>query len=57
MAAGLAGGSGNAGAVIHALNKLWNLGLSLEQLMEGRQGLRRRRAVYNNGTGKMQQRT
>ncbi len=34
VAAGLAGGSSNAGAVIHALNKLWNLGLSLEQLME-----------------------
>ena len=34
VAAGLAGGSSNAGAVIHALNRLWNLGLSLEQLME-----------------------
>ena len=34
VAARLAGGSVNAGAVIHALNKLWGLGLSLEQLME-----------------------
>ncbi len=34
VAAGLAGGSSNAGAVIHALNRIWGLGLSLEQLME-----------------------
>ena len=32
VAAGLAGGSGNAAAVIHALNAIWNLGLSLEEL-------------------------
>lgn len=34
VAAGLAGGSANCAAVLHALNKLWNLGLNLEELME-----------------------
>ena len=34
VAAGLAGGSGNAAAVIHALNAIWNLGLSLAELCE-----------------------
>lgn len=33
VAAGLAGGSSNAAAVIHALNKIWNLKLSLKELM------------------------
>ncbi len=32
VAAGLAGGSGNAAAVIHGLNKLWRLEKSLEEL-------------------------
>ena len=32
IAAGLAGGSGNGAAVMHALNVLWNLDLSLEEL-------------------------
>ena len=32
VAAGLAGGSGNAAAVLHALNRLWGLGLSLDRL-------------------------
>lgn len=32
IAAGLAGGSGNGAAVIHALNQLWDLGLSVEDL-------------------------
>lgn len=32
VAAGLAGGSSNCAAVLHGLNKLWNLGLSLEEL-------------------------
>lgn len=32
VAAGLAGGSGNAAAVLHALNTIWNLKLSLKQL-------------------------
>lgn len=34
MAAGLAGGSADAGAVLHALNYLWQCGLSVEELME-----------------------
>ncbi len=34
VAAGLAGGSSNAGAVIHGINRLWRLDLSLSQLME-----------------------
>lgn len=34
LAAGLAGGSGNAAAVLHGLNLLWNLNLSLEELMK-----------------------
>ncbi len=34
VAAGLAGGSSNAGAVIHAMNRLWDLELSLNQLMD-----------------------
>ena len=34
VAAGLAGGSGNAAAVIHALNALWELDLSLAELCE-----------------------
>lgn len=34
VAAGLAGGSGNGAAVIHALNMLWELGLTMEQLCE-----------------------
>ena len=34
VAAGLAGGSGNAAAVIHALNAIWELGLSLDELCD-----------------------
>jgi 4-diphosphocytidyl-2-C-methyl-D-erythritol kinase len=34
LAAGLAGGSANAAAVLHALNSLWNLKLSLSELMD-----------------------
>ena len=34
IAAGLAGGSGNAAAVIHALNAIWSLGLSLSELCD-----------------------
>lgn len=34
VAGGLAGGSGNAAAVLHALNVLWDLHLSLKDLME-----------------------
>ncbi len=33
VGAGLAGGSGNAAAVIHALNVLWQIDLSLEEIM------------------------
>ncbi len=32
--AGLAGGSGNAAAVIKGLNKLWNLGMSIDEMKE-----------------------
>ncbi len=32
VSAGLAGGSGNAAAVLHGLNILWGLGLSMEEL-------------------------
>ena len=34
IAAGLAGGSSNAGAVLKGLNQLWGLGLSQEELMD-----------------------
>ena len=34
VAGGLAGGSGNAAAVLHALNIIWDLGLSLSELMD-----------------------
>lgn len=34
VAAGLAGGSSNCAATLVALNQLWNLGLSLEELMD-----------------------
>lgn len=34
VAAGLAGGSSDAAATLRGLNKLWNLGLSVEQLAE-----------------------
>ncbi|MBR3053364.1 MAG: 4-(cytidine 5'-diphospho)-2-C-methyl-D-erythritol kinase [Firmicutes bacterium] len=34
VAAGMAGGSGNGAAVLHALNRLWDLGLSTAELME-----------------------
>ena len=34
VAAGLAGGSTNGAATIIALNQMWNLGLSLEEMME-----------------------
>lgn len=34
VAAGLAGGSGNGAAVLHALNLLWNLKLNLKQLCD-----------------------
>ena len=34
VAAGLAGGSGNAAAVLHAVNKLWGLKLDVAQLCE-----------------------
>ena len=34
VAGGLAGGSGNGAAVLHALNVLWDLGLSLKDLMD-----------------------
>ena len=34
VAGGLAGGSGNAAAVLHALNIIWDLHLSLDDLME-----------------------
>lgn len=34
VAAGLAGGSADGAAVLHALNKLWDLDLSLQELME-----------------------
>ncbi|MDD2216039.1 MAG: 4-(cytidine 5'-diphospho)-2-C-methyl-D-erythritol kinase [Eubacteriales bacterium] len=34
MAAGLAGGSGDGAAVLHALNKLWDLRLPLSELMD-----------------------
>lgn len=39
VAAGLAGGSSNGAVTLLALNKLWNLGLSQEELMEIGQGL------------------
>ena len=39
VAAGLAGGSGNAAAVIHGLNAIWNLGLSLSELCEIGEGI------------------
>ena len=34
VAAGLAGGSSNGAAVLHGLNKLWNLKMSLKELCE-----------------------
>lgn len=34
VSAGLAGGSANCAAVLHALNRLWNLNLDLKTLME-----------------------
>lgn len=34
VAAGLAGGSGNAAAVIHGLNTMWRLGLSLREICD-----------------------
>ena len=34
VAAGLAGGSGNAAAVILGLNKLWNLNMTLKDMIE-----------------------
>ena len=34
VAAGMAGGSGNGAAVLHGLNAVWNLNLSLEKLCE-----------------------
>ena len=34
VAGGLAGGSGNAAAVLHALNMIWDLHLSLQELMD-----------------------
>ena len=34
VAAGLAGGSSNCAAVIHALNRIWDLGLGLEELCD-----------------------
>lgn len=34
IAAGLGGGSGNAAAVLHGLNAMWELGLSLDELLE-----------------------
>ena len=34
VAGGLAGGSGNGAAVIHALNAIWDLGLSLKEIMD-----------------------
>lgn len=34
VAAGLAGGSGNCAAVLHALNTIWRLGLGLDELCE-----------------------
>ena len=34
VAAGMAGGSGNAAAIMHGLNAMWELGLSLEELCE-----------------------
>lgn len=34
VAAGMAGGSGNGAAVLHGLNSLWHLDLSLEELCE-----------------------
>lgn len=34
VAAGMAGGSGNGAAVLHGLNALWNLDLSLEELCQ-----------------------
>lgn len=34
VAAGMAGGSGNGAAVLHGLNILWNLNLTLEELCE-----------------------
>lgn len=34
VAAGLGGGSGNGAAVLHGLNKLWNLNLTMKQLCD-----------------------
>ena len=34
VAAGLAGGSSDAAATLRGLNKLWNLGLTLDELAE-----------------------
>ena len=34
VAAGMAGGSGNAAAIMHGLNAMWELGISLEELCE-----------------------
>ena len=39
VAAGLAGGSGNGAAVLHGLNVLWDLNLSLKELCEAGAGL------------------
>ena len=51
MAAGLAGGSADGAAVLHALNRLFGLELSLKELMASGREARRRCSVLPYGAG------
>ena len=46
VAAGMAGGSADAAAVLRGINKMFNLGLKRNDLMESRQGAFRQRCLY-----------
>ena len=51
VAAGLAGGSSNGAAVLHALNVLWNLGLDVRQLCALGSSLGSEDVYKRQGTG------
>ena len=58
VAAGLAGGSSNAAAVLFGMNRLFRLGLSKEELMERGEARRRRTILHyeRNGSGRRDRR-
>ena len=52
VSAGLAGGSGNGAAILHAVNRLWGLDLSVKELSAAGAELGSGRSFLHHGTGR-----